>query len=1372
MTVYQPPSIVVWDGPEDADLRRRVELAVAAGVQRAVAATQPAAASQPGQPGEAFTEWGLDPERGVWVLPSFDDGGTPVAVPVTGSFVTEAYTSSEELRNAIRAAFPATRGAPRPGVFYGIYGLFAGAEHPSLYYVRLEGGREVFGAIDLYQLPKHLRRGVKEEEQRVPLGLGAGFYTVMFRPEGRSVLVRHDMPWRRPMNNPQSLDLTVAFAVDPLHVPQPQKATWQYVLLTRIHAANPASPLATDAESLYTAFTNLWRVDEYGRPVSVDDIATIGIGPWFHWEITRQTKEVRAAPEVVHQASGYDKRSISYTWKQPGSYRVSCTVTVQRSDVSGRPATDSREERVQQRGQLMSLQLEALEQRQRRFLARPGDPGEQVWATSGIELLERFEAELRDERAKPKPNEAKVDQLESAIGKLRKQLYPSGSVLDTFPIHAVFMEQKTSQTRPVSLFLRFELRPDVEWEGYSGELIEGVPVDKPYHWDFIDLTYPASYRTYKGKGTTLLEGLEAAFHDSETSIRRTYPPGQILARVTREDLTRHGIPVPASFPSVKDFVIETDSWQKDAWEWFTLGVQVVGVLALPAAIVFPPLAPVLVVVGLAGAAISVVNIADRVTHNDFEWDTETFADLANIVAALAQVGAIAAGSRTSALARAVSSAEDLTPETVAGLQDALRVQAAAELKNALRVQRALLLTQLGTDAANGLILGYSTWQELRTVDAEFDEESLQEYQRVYGVAEGHQRWLREREARINGIFAHAIFGGAMIVVSAASGIKGLHETGRIGETLRQPGDPAVRLGAPGEGPAQQPRQGELPGPIGRWKSLEELQRAAAANPETGPELAWYQSASDEQLLARAVRGDPVAATLLQRSGGAGQAPSRPLDRFFRALMRVADLRDEAAAANALRLLPPEQLSELMRLAELMDVPQSTTRRQFRAAARDKGVLEQVDRLADWLSIARRVERRAAMVGGVTEHTGPALRRLLESGWGRRQLADLVDAVPSGQLADWSLALTRLRPEQVQRLGAQGLESLAYSPRALRFIAEGGADAYVSVSDRLHGNARAIDSLLQGLELRRAELGDPAEYQRLLDRVAAGDPGAFEQLGQRISKAAGAALERLRQGRGQLLEELEEFEEAIQWLRRQGRATEAAQRVAERDRLAARIGELGDKELDGLEQLARLGDRTNAVNWDSALDLPPADRAELLTLFHDVAGRLPHGSLTGLGDVMRNLLERAVSKTGRFDFAVQGSWGQLYAARTLIGEFGATALEFEAPRPSRVVDIVANLPGRGRVSVEVKTNLGGEASFVERQVLSDLANHAGTGYGDLLYLYHPGVADQLPGVGQRMLEQFDQPALQQLLKAGGLDVAKAKAAFQAWLNAGNLRAYRL
>lgn len=514
---------------------------------------------------------------------------------------------------------------------------------------------------------------------------------------------------------------------------------------------------------------------------------------------------------------------------------------------------------------------------------------------------------------------------------------------------------------------------------------------------------------------------------------------------------------------------------------------------------------------------------------------------------------------------------------------------------------------------------------------------------------------------------------------------------------------------------------------------------------------------------------------LRRLGSAAEVAEEAgkLERFFSALARLAMLRDEAAAARALRLLPQEHLAELARLAELVDVPVGAKVKVLRNLAKAKNVMPDVQRLADALSLARRFERQAEAVGGVTEDMVAALRRLLDTGWGRRTLADLVTAVPPQRLGEWSRALSLLRPDQIERLGAESLQALAYWPRSLTFVAEAGGDVYLTMLRRHGGDTRAVDGLLHGLELRRAEIGDPARYQRLLDRLASGEAAAFEELSGRVSQAAEAALGRLRAGgRRHLLAELEEFEELAARMRKEGRATEAAARIAQRDRLAARLGELSDREMSGLEHLARIAEDTGGFAWDSALDLAAGDRADLLLLVDDVAGRLPGGNLVGIEDVLRNMLERNVAKAGRMEHAVQGGWGELYAARTLIEDLGGTSLEFQAPRTDRIVDILADLPGRGRVSVEVKTNLAGPASFNEAQIVKDLTEHAATGYTDLIYLYHPSVAAELPDAGQRMLRLFDAPELTRALDAAGRDPAAARKAFDTWLRAENLRAYRL
>jgi hypothetical protein len=1267
----------------------------------------------------------------AYLVPSYDDRGAPVAVPLRGKALRSPggdeaagiegeYTISE-LRGAIRDAFPATRGAPRPGIFYGIYARLRGADRPMLYYVRLGEGGEIIDSLFLYFEPRrrgYQRVSLRSEERRVPLGLTPGVYTVAFDAGGGGRLFRNHELVNPDLQNPHHLDLTVAFVVDPLHVTRPQPLPWAFVPVMRIAAANPESPLATGAQSTYGAYTDIWRVDEYGVPQAINEFAIFAVDIHYRWKIYRLPPEdaPRAAPELVYQAQGHGERAIRYTWQKPGQYEVTCTVTAHGRDVSPNSVTDSRKERVIERQLKMSLELELLERHER-------EKHEQIWARSAAELLAKAEADLRDEQAQPTPDKAKVDYLKEVVSKLRDQLFPAGRVAaGPFPIHAVFMDEKTSQTRPVSLFLAFEHQApersplEEEIEGGAAEI---------YHWYLIDVTYPAFYRTYQGSGTTAREALLATFHDSETSIRRTYPPGQILVRVTAADMRRYGIEaLTGSTGSDFTHTYETESWQKEAYEWLTLTFQAVGAVLLTAAILFPPTAPsaaALIVTGavtVAGAALSVASIADRVAHGNFYWDVETFGDIASIVASIAQLGALTVGARASALARVVSTAEELTPELI------------ASLRLAGNVQRALLLTQLGTDAANGLILGYATYEQLRMVDAQFDDQSLADYEHAYGPAEGKQRWLQDRQNRITEIFTHAILSGTMIVVSGVQGVRAYRQAKSSSAVLQElvSGEPE-------------------PGAGGRHASL-------PPGAEPPPEPAGTAGASG-----------PAAST-------AQPSQSTRPERFFAALVRLAGLRDQAAAAGALRLLPEQQVAEMVRFANLLDVPENATARAFRAEAAAKGASREVQQFADALSLARRIERRAGAPGSVTPEMTSALPKLIEAGWSRRGLGSLIDAVPRRRLTDWSRVVSQLRPEQIQRLGTRGLQDLAYSPRSLSFAAEAGGDAYLTVLGRSRGDMRAVEEVLQGLALRKAEIADPAEYQQLLDRIAAGEATAYEEMGRRVSQAAWTALGRLRAGgRRQLREALEEFEEYAGQLRRQGRAAEAAAQLTARDRLAARIGELADKELDGLEHLARM-DQTGDVDWNAALDLPPADRGELLRLVDDVAGRLSARNLADIDAVLRAILQRGVSRAGQLESAFQGGWGQLYAARTLISDYGAMALAFEVDRPGRVVDIVADIPGRGRISVEVKTNLAGAASFVEPQMVNDLATHARSGYTDLLYLYHPASASELPGVGQRMLQLFDTSELNTLLRDHGVDPATAKAAFGAWLSAGNLRTYRL
>lgn len=536
-------------------------------------------------------------------------------------------------------------------------------------------------------------------------------------------------------------------------------------------------------------------------------------------------------------------------------------------------------------------------------------------------------------------------------------------------------------------------------------------------------------------------------------------------------------------------------------------------------------------------------------------------------------------------------------------------------------------------------------------------------------------------------------------------------------------------------------------------------------------LSWFVGLGElKEALGGAELTERLAALLrvlgsVQRLGKASKVAGQlsRLDRMVAALARLAELRDLEAAAQALRLLPESYLAELTRLAETLEVPAGAAPRALRRLAAQHNALPQVERLADALSLARRFERQAATVGGVTEEMAAALTRLLETGFDRPTLRKLVGGVPPRALESWSRAVGRLGADRLRRLGAGALRELADRPRALTLIAESGGDVYFALLNRGHG-AEAVDALLRALELRRGELPDPAAYQRLLDRIAAGEGAAFEELAGRLRSATESAVARLRTGgRRRLLAELAELEEEAADARRTGEHAMAAQVIAKREQLAVRLDDLTDRQLSGAEEIARLARET--YDWQDVWRFPAAGRDDLLEVVGELTERLGNRQLDGLQHPLRTLL--AERGTGN---VFQGTMGELYAARTLAAEFHATALEFQRPRPGRRVDIIAELPGRGRVSVEVKTNLTGPAGYLRTQLVNDLVAHAPTGYTDLLYLYHWDSAGELTALGERMIRVFDDPEVLRALTAAGHDPAAARAAFRAWLDAGNPRTY--
>jgi hypothetical protein len=216
-------------------------------------------------------------------------------------------------------------------------------------------------------------------------------------------------------------------------------------------------------------------------------------------------------------------------------------------------------------------------------------------------------------------------------------------------------------------------------------------------------------------------------------------------------------------------------------------------------------------------------------------------------------------------------------------------------------------------------------------------------------------------------------------------------------------------------------------------------------------------------------------------------------------------------------------------------------------------------------------------------------------------------------------------------------------------------------------------------------------------------------------------------------------------------------AADRQRYGRELAQLSDRELDGLSEIAKLpeeqvslvGSIDDILAWDRQL------RRDLLEMVAEVAPRADDS----LGSVLHGILQRTRRGERLMQPGFQGSFGQLYAARTAVRR-GATSVRFEIDLPGRHVDIEAVMGGR-TVHIEVKTPLEGPAGFEPSELTFDIANYAGDGYQGLRYTYTPG--SDLTAVKRRMRNWFERPDVQQALAARGIDPATARQAWQNWVD---------
>ena len=773
---YHVPHEAVWPDQADVPDRARLERVILAAVRQAV---EDVAVQTPGgvvaestRSGvtlqdlrEAFVPARYRPEQGTYQVPSYQDGGMPTEVPVaeaaetgTADLAPDLPATPEEPQPAaagaasvdslvglIQRQFPESGGLPSGGVYRAVYVDAPALEGKRIYYLDLnERGERVLRPLRYhYTLP---------DGSEPAVNLAAGHYSIVAIPFGGAHLYQGGRLIRADIRNPRNLDMTVNFYVPPDAADAYDVTVYGYRYRfyprMRIVRVSQEPMMSTGSESVFLASVDIYRVEESGEWARVYPLALIYAFIDYHWEIYKlETRRGGTSQRrrIYRDSSG--DAFLRYTWEEPGTYEIICGVRLRDDEASPRPVYDSyRQEVVPVEVKMTHIMAQ---------IERSLQTGERIWYESPQALLAHYRAMLSEEEANPRPNQARIRMLREIIQRTQRQIQET-TTAGPFAIRAIFTERRTSQTRPLNLFLG-----------------PALPDDGAAHtWKLIDLTYTPFYATYTGSGQTVREAIIAAFDDARTSIRNKYPLGNVLARLEWPNMrAMYGL-------EPQDFIIETESWQRSAYEWLSVGAAIVGAGALAAALVFPPsavLTGTLVVTGLAGAALSAANIIERIQTNHFEWDAETFVDIANIAAAFAFVGAAAARGAAGGIARGIAQGVPL------------EVSALSRLRYFLRVERAMLYTGLGTDMFGGVVLSWDTYIQLRDLDAAFTDESLAEYRRIYGDEEGYARWRNERYVRILGVLVRAAVNGLMIMVSVRGSRQAASEIAGQLRALRIPG---------------------------------------------------------------------------------------------------------------------------------------------------------------------------------------------------------------------------------------------------------------------------------------------------------------------------------------------------------------------------------------------------------------------------------------------------------------------------------------------------------------------------------------------------------------------------------------------------------
>jgi hypothetical protein len=218
-----------------------------------------------------------------------------------------------------------------------------------------------------------------------------------------------------------------------------------------------------------------------------------------------------------------------------------------------------------------------------------------------------------------------------------------------------------------------------------------------------------------------------------------------------------------------------------------------------------------------------------------------------------------------------------------------------------------------------------------------------------------------------------------------------------------------------------------------------------------------------------------------------------MERTLLALGGLAGFSHEARAARLMEHLAERHLETFVRVAERADLAEGAGVEALRFAMRADGTLERhANDLASALKLLGRFEDKIG--GPMSAEAAAGVRHMLESTrWTWDQGMRIAERVPAANAEEFLKALRSVEPRQFRSWGPAVFEGLAQRPKGIRFLAEVGSEVYESVFNSTGHSWPSFERFVDGLELRKLELDDPARYRRLLDRLARNDAQAFEEV---------------------------------------------------------------------------------------------------------------------------------------------------------------------------------------------------------------------------------------------------------------------------------------